>query len=360
MMRFDYGIEDSESFQETVRELIVPLYHNLNLRQFKRLARPRKMSDEATVPFSERTTAELDVLRPWDLEVDPLGRGPLRPFESSEQLEDGVQQIFARLDPELEALFASMRREGDLDLDSRKGKAPGGYMSTRDEQRRPFIFMNAAGVQRDVETLLHEAGHAFHAFATQHEPLVGYRHSPIEFAEVASMTMELFADNELDVFYSAEDAARAKRKHLESIIKILPWIAQIDAFQHWVYAHPTHSRAERTARWLELDKVFGAAVDWSGYQENRESYWQRQLHLFVHPFYYIEYGIAQLGALQLWLRFKRDPKQALDGYRAALALGGSRPLPELFEAAGARFDFSAATIQPLVEAVQQELKGLPA
>ncbi len=359
MMRFDYGIGDSERFQETVRELVVPLYRELNMRQFQMLSRPREGAAEAGVPFSEKTTAELDTLRPWDLEVDPLGRGPLRPFESSEQLEDGAQAIFARLDPELEALFASMRREGDLDLESRKGKAPGGYMSTRDERRRPFIFMNAAGVHRDVETLLHEAGHAFHAFATQHEPLVGYRHSPIEFAEVASMTMELFADDELDVFYPATEAARAKRKHLESIIKILPWIAQIDAFQHWIYAHPAHTREQRTARWLELDDIFGAAVDWGGYQENRESYWQRQLHLFVHPFYYIEYGIAQLGALQLWLRFKRDRKQALDGYRSALALGGSRPLPELFEAAGARFDFSADTIQPLVAAVQEELAELP-
>lgn len=361
MMRFDYSIEDSERFQETVRELVVPLYRQLNARQFKMLARrAAERDDEATVPFTERTTAEFDTLRPWDLEVDPLGRGPLRPFETSEQLEEGVQQIFAKLDPELEAQFVSMRAEGDLDLESRKGKAPGGYMSTRDEKRRPFIFMNAAGVHRDVETLLHEAGHAFHAFATQHEPLVGYRHSPIEFAEVASMTMELFADDELDVFYSGEDAARAKRKHLEGIIKILPWIAQIDAFQHWIYAHPTHSREERTAHWLELDKAYGAAVDWSGYQENRESYWQRQLHLFVHPFYYIEYGIAQLGALQLWLRFKRDAEGALGGYRSALALGGSRPLPELFEAAGARFDFGAETIQPLVDAVQEELAALPA
>jgi oligoendopeptidase F len=360
MMRFDYGIEDSERFQETVRELVVPLYRKLNMRQFKLLARPKREDEEAKVSFSERTTAEFDALRPWDLDVDPYGRGPLRPFEDSEQLQDGAQRIFARLDPELEALFASMREEGDLDLDSRRGKAPGGYMSTRDEKRRPFIFMNAAGVHRDVETLLHEAGHAFHAFATQHEPLVGYRHSPIEFAEVASMTMELFADDELDVFYSAEDAARAKRKHLESIIKILPWIAQIDAFQHWIYAHPAHSLDERTQKWLELDDSFGAAVDWGGYQGNRESYWQRQLHLFVHPFYYIEYGIAQLGALQLWLRFKRDREQALAGYRAALGLGGSRPLPELFEAAGARFDFSADTIQPLVDAVQEELAALPA
>jgi oligoendopeptidase F len=360
MMRFDYGIEDAERFQQTVRELVVPLYRDLNVRQLKMLSRAARKPEEANVPISERTTAELDTLRPWDLDVDPLGRDPLRPFETSEQLEDGVQRVFARLDPELEALFADMRSAGDLDLESRKGKAPGGYMSTRDERRRPFIFMNAAGVHRDVETLLHEAGHAFHAFATQHEPLVGYRHSPIEFAEVASMTMELFADDELDVFYSADDAARAKRKHLESIIKILPWIAQIDGFQHWIYAHPEHSRTERVATWLQLDEQFGAAVDWTDHEENRASYWQRQLHLFVHPFYYIEYGIAQLGALQLWLRFKQDREAALAGYRNALALGGSRPLPELFEAAGARFDFSAATIGPLVEAVQQELAALPA
>ncbi len=173
------------------------------------------------------------------------------------------------------------------------------------------------------------------------------------------MTMELFADDELGVFYNAEDAARAKRKHLESIIKILPWIAQIDAFQHWIYAHPEHSHDERTARWLELDEAFGAAIDWSGHREIRESLWQRQLHLFVHPFYYIEYGIAQLGALQLWLRFKQDRGEALSGYRAALALGGSRPLPELFEAAGLTFDFGPETMKRLMDEVQRELDILP-
>jgi len=363
MMRFDYGIEDSERFQGTVQELVVPLSRALNATQLKLLQRSvAGAAGNATAAGQAGPTpgVEIEALRPWDLEVDPLGRGPLRPFESSEDLLEGAQKIFARLDPELAALFASMRAEGELDLDSRKGKAPGGYMSTRDEKRRPFIFMNAAGVQRDVETLLHEAGHAFHAFAAQNEPLVGYRHSPIEFAEVASMSMELFAADQLGVFYSPADAARAKRKHLEGIIRILPWIAQIDAFQHWIYAHPGHHREQRTTRWLELDEAFGPAVDWSGYEAGRASYWQRQLHLFVHPFYYIEYGIAQLGALQLWLRFKQDERAALGGYRSALALGGSRPLPDLFAAAGARFDFSAATIKPLVDAVQEELAGLPA
>jgi oligoendopeptidase F len=369
MMRFDYGIEDAERFQGTVQELVVPLARELNATQLKLLQSPPPQAGERTAPAGPPATgtaeatardAEVEALRPWDLDVDPLGRGPLRPFESSDDLAEGAQKIFARLDPELEALFASMRAAGELDLDSRKGKAPGGYMSTRDEKRRPFIFMNAAGLQRDVETLLHEAGHAFHAFATQNEPLVGYRHSPIEFAEVASMSMELFAADQLGVFYSPADAARAKRKHLEGIIRILPWIAQIDAFQHWIYAHPGPDREQRTTRWLELDEAFGPAVDWSGYEASRASHWQRQLHLFVHPFYYIEYGIAQLGALQLWLRFKQDQGAALGGYRSALALGGSRPLPELFAAAGARFDFSAATIKPLVDAVQEELAGLPA
>lgn len=299
-------------------------------------------------------------LRPWDYGVDPLGREPLRPFEGAEELGAGCRRIFARIDPELEAQFVGMLEGSELDLESRKGKAPGGYQSTLDEQRRPFIFMNAAGLHRDVETLLHEAGHAFHAIAARQDPLVKYRHAPIEFAEVASMTMELFGDDHLDEFYSYDDAARAKRKHLEGIIGLLPWIARVDAFQHWIYTHPGHSGDERTAAWLALAERFETPTDWDGYPEQQESSWQRQLHIFCYPFYYIEYGIAQLGALQLWLRFKRDPKQALGDYRAALALGGSRPLPELFEAAGARFDFSADTIQPLVEAVQQELAGLPA
>lgn len=247
----------------------------------------------------------------------------------------------------------------ELDLESRKGKAPGGYQSTLDESRRPFIFMNAAGVNRDVETLLHEAGHAFHALAARHDPLVDYRHAPIEFAEVASMTMELFADDHLDEFYDAQDAARAKRRHLEGVIGLLPWIARVDAFQHWIYTHPSHTAEERTAEWLRLEERFEAGVDWSGYPAEREAGWQRQLHVFCYPFYYIEYGIAQLGALQIWDTFKQDPQLALGNYRAALALGGSRPLPQLFEAAGARFSFGPEVVGPLIDRVQEELAGLP-
>lgn len=368
MQRFDYTIADAEAFHRAVEECVVPLYRRLageRLAQLRRGAAEGEtdptITPDAAIPAAgpESTSIRYESLRPWDTEVDPFGRPPLRPFEGAEQLTAGVQAIFARIDAELEAQFASMRERGELDLESRKGKAPGGYMSTRDEIRRPFIFMNAAGLHRDVEVLLHESGHAFHSLATRTEPLVAYRHAPIEFAEVASMTMELFADDHLDVFYSDEEAARAKRKHLEGIIRLLPWVAQIDAFQHWIYANPDHSREERVARWLELDERFTAGIDWADYEEIREALWQRQLHLFEVPFYYIEYGIAQLGALQIWMLSKQDLAAALAGYRSALALGGSRPLPELFGKAGARFDFSAETIAPLVEAVEKDLAALP-
>jgi oligoendopeptidase F len=221
-----------------------------------------------------------------------------------------------------------------LDLANRKGKAPGGYQSTLAESRLPFIFMNAVGVQRDVETILHEAGHAFHALATRDEDLYSYRHAPIEFCEVASMSMELLGNEFIDSFYNPADSNRARRDHLEGIIEIFPWIATVDAFQHWIYTHPGHTRAQRTQAWLELMDRFGGDVDWSGFEDVRANLWHRQLHIFLHPFYYIEYGIAQLGALQVWANSKRDRAAALGDYQKALKLGGSRPLPELFQSAG--------------------------
>jgi len=337
--RFDYTPGDCEAFHAAVEKTVMPLVRELHQRRLRALG--------------------TETLRPWDFAVDPAGRAPLRPFEGADELTDGVRRIMARLDPELEAQFVSMIDGGELDLESRKGKAPGGYQSTLDESRRPFIFMNAAGVNRDVETLLHEAGHAFHAIAARQDPLVDYRHAPIEFAEVASMTMELFADDLLDEFYVPDEAARAKRRHLEGIIGLLPWIARVDAFQHWIYTHPGHSASERTAAWLSLEERFETGVDWSGYAAERESGWQRQLHVFCYPFYYIEYGIAQLGALQIWDTFKQDPQLALTNYRSALSLGGSRPLPQLFEAAGARFSFGPEVVGPLIDRVQEELAGLP-
>lgn len=334
--RFDYAPADCEKFHQAVEQEVVPL-----------LARLRRQ---------RMSLLDLDALRPWDLGVDPEGAPPLKPFASAEQLETGCAEIFGRLNNTLAGQFDTMRQRGLLDLASRKGKAPGGYMSNLEEVRLPFIFMNAAGTNRDVFTLLHEGGHAFHAFACRAEPLIGYRSAPMEFSEVASMSMEMFGLTHLDVFYKNEDEARrARRRHFEDLVQILPWIATIDAFQQWLYTHPEHSAAEREAKWLELEQRFSPEVDWSGLEAEHRTSWQRQLHLFEVPFYYIEYGIAQLGAAQLWLQFRDHPHETLENYRRGLALGGSRPLPELFKAAGIRFDFSAETLRPIMKAVAEAL-----
>jgi oligoendopeptidase F len=273
---------------------------------------------------------------------------------------DKVKEIFSRMSPQLGAEFESLSTNHNLDLQSRKGKQPGGYQCSLEESRQPFIFMNAAGLQKDVQVLLHEGGHAFHFIATSaREPLVFLRSAPMEFAEVASMSMELLGAEHYDVFYDDRDAARAKRTLLEDIVRILPWIATIDSFQHWIYTHRDHTRDERAEEWLRLQDRFGSKLDWTGHEDARTAMWHRQLHLFHLPFYYVEYGIAQLGALQLWLKSKHDPRQALGGYRAALALGGTRPLPELFAAAGIAFDFSEKTLRPLMDALQEELEDLP-
>jgi oligoendopeptidase F len=245
-----------------------------------------------------------------------------------------------------------------LDLDNHKGKAPGGYQQNLSEARVPFIFMNAVGVQRDVDTLLHEAGHAFHAQAARNEDLFPYRSAPIEFCEVASMAMELLGGEYLEEFYTTPQANRARKAHLEKIIEFFPWMAVVDAFQHWVYTHATHTRAERRAAYLALLDRFGGNADWSGYDEARAYSWHRQLHFFTHPFYYVEYGIAQLGALQVWVNSRRDHARAVSDYKQSLALGGSRPLPELFHAAGCSFKFDAATIKPLIQMAASELRIL--
>jgi oligoendopeptidase F len=340
LMRFDYTPADCETFQKSVEQVCVPFLKRLHEERRDRLG--------------------VDRLRPWDVKVDPLGRTPLRPFESETELVEGSSTAFHSMDEDLGSLFDSMREGDCLDLASRKGKAPGGYQYQRQRSGRPFIFMNAAGMHRDLQTMIHEAGHAFHSLLSVHHGLVEYRESPIEFAEVASMGMEMLAMPRLDTFYEAGDADRARRDHLEDVVSMLPWIAQIDAFQHWLYTHPDHSRQERTGAWLELQGRFGGIVDWSGLESFQSKLWQRQGHLFGVPFYYIEYGIAQLGALQLWQRSLIDEASALDGYKAALALGGSRPLPELFEAAGLRFDFGPEMMGSLVEGVTATLETLPA
>jgi oligoendopeptidase F len=341
--RFDYTPQDCTRFHGAVAREVMPVVRELQADRRHQLGLDKLHPGH---------------LRPWDLAVDPQNRTPLKPFAEVGEMVSHTQKIFDRLDGELAGGFRQMQELRLLDLDNRKGKAPGGYQQNLAEARVPFIFMNAVGQQRDVETILHEAGHAFHALAVKDEDLYAYRSAPIEFCEVASMSMELLGNEFIEEFYSAADANRARRVHLEGIIGIFPWIATVDAFQHWIYTHPGHSRAERAAAWLELMDRFGGDVDWDGYEAARANLWHRQLHIFLHPFYYIEYGIAQLGALQVWANSKRDRAKALNDYKKSLVLGGSRSLPELFAAAGCKFQFDAAAIRPLVQLAREELKKL--
>jgi oligoendopeptidase F len=336
--RFDYTPEDCLRFHDAVEHHIVPLARELQEERRRKLG--------------------LEKLRPWDLAVDPDQNPPLHPFTDSAELLEKCHQIFTALDPRLGEYYHVLRAQELVDLDNRKGKAPGGYQSTLSEARVPFIFMNAVGAHRDVEVMLHEAGHAFHALASRELPLHAYRSAPIEFCEVASMGMELLAAPHLRAFYNDADAKRAQRDHLEGIIKFFPWMATVDAFQHWIYTHPGHSRGERTKFWLSLMDRFGGTEDWSGFEPARAHVWHRQLHIFEIPFYYVEYGIAQLGALQLWQASRRDLPATLDHYLQGLGLGGSRPLPELFETSGLKFDFTDQTIAPLMGNVKDALAEL--
>jgi oligoendopeptidase F len=364
--RFDYTPADCRQFHAAIESEIMPVVR--------------------AIQSERKAQLKLTQLRPWDLAVDPHNRPPLKPFVDVGEMVARTQNIFNQLDAELAAGFRQMQDLKLLDLDNRKGKAPGGYQSTLSEARVPFIFMNAIGVQRDVETILHEAGHAFHAQATRGEDLYPYRSAPIEFCEVASMAMELLGNEFLEEFYpgkvvgqagslssssanrnttggtpvplQSSEANRARKTHLEGIIGFFPWMAVVDAFQHWIYTHPNHTRAERKAAYLQLMDRFGGETDFSGYEAARACSWQRQLHIFLHPFYYVEYGIAQLGALQVWANSKADKVKALNDYKKSLGLGGARPLPELFAAAGCKFQFDAATIRPLIELAGNELKKL--
>lgn len=334
--RFDYTPQDCFRFHEAVEKHIVPLRRELQ----KQRQRQMKLSE----------------LRPWDLNADSEGRPPLRPFKTAKELVEGCEAIFRQVNPELGEQFQQMAELGLLDLESRKGKAPGGYQASLSEHRLPFIFMNAVGRDGDVRTLLHEGGHAFHAFATRSEPLHAYRHSPIEFSEVASMSMELLGSPYLSAFYSSQEADRSRREHLEGVVWVLTWIATIDAFQHWVYTHPEHSREEREEQWLLLHRRFGGIESWEGYEDALRYAWHRQLHLFLHPFYYIEYGIAQLGALGIWLQAREDQAAAVRAYRRALTLGGSQTLPQLFKAAGLSFDFGSKAVGRAAEGLRQALQ----
>ena len=336
--RFDYQPEDCFKFHEAVETVVMPAYNELLAERKRKLG--------------------LDVLRPWDTAVDPDGLEPLKPFSEVDDMVSKTKAIFDEIDEELAGGFQTMRNQSLLDLANRKGKAPGGYQSSLPEARLPFIFMNAVGLQRDVETLLHEAGHAFHTLAAQEEDIHEYQHAPLEFCEVASMSMEFIGNEHLEQFYSEEDSVRARRQHLEGVLGLFPWIATVDAFQHWIYTNPKHSVEDRDRAWSGLLDRFGGDIDWSGHELARTKMWHRQSHIFLVPFYYIEYGIAQLGALGVWNNSKSDRAKALADYKKALALGGSRPLPELFTAANIPFRFDAEAFKPLIELVQAELAAL--
>jgi oligoendopeptidase F len=338
--RFDYTVADCLAFHDAIEKMIVPIVKQLNLKKLEKLGKSK--------------------LKPWDTEVDPDGLAPLKPFQNGEELLDKSIAVFQKLDTYFGDCLKTMKNGGFLDLDSKSGKAPGGYNYPLYESGIPFIFMNAAGAQRDLTTMVHEGGHAVHSFLSRDLELTGFKSLPSEVAELASMSMELLTMELWDEFYANEnDLKRAKLEQLESVVKVLPWIAQIDAFQHWIYTHPNHTTLERTEEWLRLSKRFGTGlVDFEGYEAVLESSWQKQLHLFEVPFYYIEYGIAQLGALGVWNNFKKDPAKALADYKKALSLGYTKSIPEIYETAGLKFDFSQAALKDISKNLMDSINAL--
>ncbi|MGN6249997.1 MAG: M3 family oligoendopeptidase [Ginsengibacter sp.] len=336
--RFDYTKEDTFRFHESVKLHVLPLVNKIYAHKKEKL--------------------KVEHLRPWDLEAEPKGTESLTPFQTGKELLDKTIECFTKLRPFFGDCLRKMNEMKHLDLESRSGKAPGGYNMPLAESGAPFIFMNAAQSMHDVTTMVHEGGHAVQSFLTHDLELSSFKDYPMEIAEVASMAMELFSMDHWDVFFdNKKDLKRAKEHQLERVITIFPWIAIIDKFQHWIYENPNHTLEERSRKWMEIFKEFGdEVVDYSGLEKYVENSWQKQLHLYEVPFYYIEYGIAQLGAIGLWKQFKNDKEKALDNYINALSLGGTKTLPELYKAAGLKFDFSPENIKSLMEFVNAELE----
>lgn len=332
--RFDYTKEDCFDFHRAIKEEIVPIVKEFYAKQAKQLGK--------------------DKLNPWDTEVDPLGRAPLKPFTTGEDLLQKSIQVFDKVDPYFGDCLRKMEEINHLDLESKEGKSPGGYNYPLYEIGVPFIFMNAVGTHRDMVTMLHEGGHAVHSFLSRDLKLTGFKSLPSEVAELASMSMELITMDHWNIFFeNEEDVKRAIEEQLETVLKILPWIATIDEFQHWVYEYPTHTMEERHGKWMSLLEDYGTGmVDWSGYEEFQRISWQRQLHLFEVPFYYIEYGMAQLGALSVWKNSKTDFKNAVNSYKYALKLGYTKSIPEIYKTAGIQFDFSQRNVRELAEFIR--------
>ena len=340
MGRFDYTPQDCFDFHQSVAESVVPILNELASERQAKLG--------------------LNQLRPWDHKVDIDGKEPLKPFTNGDDLLDKTIRCFSRLDPYLGECLRIMKAMNHLDLESRKGKAPGGYNYPLSEIGVPFIFMNATSNLRDMVTLLHEGGHAVHSFLTRDLLLVNFKHTPSEVAELASMSMELLTMDYWDEFFDNEDdLTRAKRKHLESILETLPWVATVDKFQHWMYENPTHNAEERGNAWEQIFAEFSESVtDWSGLEPYRRYAWQRQLHIYEVPFYYIEYGIAQLGAIAIWKKYRENKTAGLKGYLDALRLGYTATIPEIYTTAHIPFDFSKDYIAELMNFVKSELESL--
>ena len=340
MGRFDYSVQDCRDFHQSVKSTIVPVVKELQQERLNKLGK--------------------DKFKPWDLDVDPKGKLPLKPFQKGADLLNGSIKMFNRVDPYFGDCLATMSEMGHLDLESKDGKSPGGYNYPLYEIGVPFIFMNAVGSQRDLVTMVHEGGHAVHSFLSRELEITGFKSLPSEVAELASMAMELLTMDQWHEFYANEDdLKRAKKEQLETILRLLPWIAQVDEFQHWLYENHDHTAEQRHKYWVELSTQYGNGItDWTGYEDLQRTSWQRQLHIFEVPFYYIEYGIAQLGALGVWKNSLEDKPKAIQSYKNALKLGYTRSIPEIYAAAGVEFNFTEANITSLVSFVQTQLEAL--
>lgn len=334
--RFDYAVKDCEQFHEAIKTEVIPLVNKIYQK--------RKQQLQAAQLF------------PYDLEVDPQNHPALHPFKTEEEFIEKTIKCLHKVDPMFAQSISIMNEMQHLDLNSRKGKAPGGYNMTLPETGVPFVFMNAAGTQRDLETIVHEAGHAVHSFLMRDLPYNFDMEISSEMAELASMSMEFLSIEGWDVFYSDEDKKRAVESHLVGTITMLPWIALIDKFQHWIYTNPEHTNEARENKWEELHKELSSEIiDWTPYSDFRKTMWHKQLHIFEIPFYYIEYGIAQLGAIAVWRNFKNNKEQALEAYKNALQLGYTKPIPEMYKSAGIQFDFSKEYVKELMTFLETEL-----
>ncbi|MDN3586796.1 M3 family oligoendopeptidase [Pedobacter aquatilis] len=338
--RFDYTPQDCYDFANAIEKEIVPILKEQSEKRREALA--------------------LDTLKPWDLEVSVSGKPALKPFNNGDELIDKSIACFNAIDEKLGSKLATMKANNLFDVESRKGKAPGGYNYPLAETGAPFIFMNSANSLRDLTTMVHEGGHAIHTFLTADLELNDFKHCPSEVAELASMSMELISMDNWDVYFdNPEDLNRAKKEQLADVLKTLPWVAVIDQFQHWIYTNPEHTAADREETFKQIYNRFGAGfADWTELEQQFGNVWQKQLHLFEVPFYYIEYAIAQLGAIAVWKNYKENPEKALEQYLDALALGYTKPMNEIYETAGIKFDFSAEYVKELAAFVKEELEKL--